>query len=162
MKVRIPTAYTPREYSSSGAAEYASFWDGSLSNSLFYTDNPAWVFYDIIVNDRFGVGEWIKEEDIDLYALYRISKYCDELVPDGKGGTEPRFRANLFLTKATDVYKVLKDMSTIFTSMIYWMDGKMTTVLDAPGDPIYNFSKANVIDGQFTYESTGEKLELIK
>jgi predicted phage tail protein len=166
MKVRVPTAYTPREYSSSGNAEYASFWDGSLSTSLFYTDNPAWVFYDIVINDRFGAGEWIKEEDIDLYALYRISKYCDELVPSGKKDQfnqdilEPRFRANVFLTKATDVYKVLKDMATIFTSMIYWMDGKMTTVLDAPGDPVYNFSKANVIDGQFTYESTGNKTKI--
>lgn len=157
MKVRVPEGYVPREYSNGSTPTYPSFWNGSLSSELYYTDNPAWVFYDLIANDRFGVGEWIKESDVDLFALYRISKYCDELVDDGNGGLEPRFRANVFLTKATDVYKVLKDMATIFTSIIYWMDGKMTTILDAPGDPIYNFSKANVIDGAFAYESTGEK-----
>lgn len=157
MRVRVPNGYLPREYSSTGDAVYPSFWDGTMSDSLYYTNNPAWVFYDIVVNDRFGAGEWIKEDDIDIYALYRISKYCDELVPDGKGGTEPRFTANLYLSKAVDVYKVLKDMATIFTSLIYWMDGKMTTVLDAPGDPVYNFSRANVIDGAFSYETTGQK-----
>lgn len=157
MRVRVPNGYLPREYSSTGDAIYPDFWDGTLSNSFYYTNNPAWVFYDIIVNDRFGAGEWIKEDDVDLYALYRISKYCDELVDDGKGGTEPRFTANLYLSKATDVYKVLKDMATIFTSLIYWMDGKMTTILDAPGDPVYNFSRANVIDGAFSYETTGQK-----
>ena len=212
MKVRVPDGYLPREYSSDGAnAEYPSFWNNTLTEELYYTDNPAWVFYDLISNDRFGVGEWITEADVDLFSLYRISKYCDELVDDGTvynstsslvvgnfykikttGGTtwssvgslsnsvgtvfrataenivgtgiavglEPRFRANVFLTKATDVYKVLKDMATIFTSIIYWMDGKMTTILDAPGDPIYNFSKANIIDGAFSYETTGEKTKI--
>lgn len=158
MRVRVPNGYIPRDYSSTGDAVYPSFWDGTMSDSLYYTNNPAWVFYDIVVNDRFGAGEWIKEDDIDIYALYRISKYCDELVPDITGqGTEPRFTANLYLSKAIDVYKVLKDMATIFTSLIYWMDGKMTTVLDAPGDPVYNFSRANVIDGVFSYETTGQK-----
>jgi len=157
MRVHVPNGYIPRDYSSTGDATYPDFWDGTMSQSRFYTNNPAWVFYDIIVNDRFGAGEWIKEDDVDLYALYRISKYCDELVDDGKGGTEPRFTANLYLSKATDVYKVLKDMSTIFTSLIYWMDGKMTTILDAPGDPVYNFSRANVLDGAFSYETTGQK-----
>ena len=163
LKVRVPKGYLPREYSNATGTggtpipTYPEFWDGTMSDSLFYTDNPAWIFYDIIVNDRFGAGEWVKESDIDLYALYRVSKYCDELVDDGKEGYEPRFRANLFLTKATDVYKVLKDMATIFTSLVYWMDGKMTTVLDAPGDPIYQFTKGNVIDGMFSYETVGQK-----
>jgi len=166
LKVKVPTAYTPREYSSAtetkggvdySAPVYAQFWDGSMTDDEFYTDNPAWIFYDIVTNDRFGAGEWINASDIDVYSLYRISKYCDELVEDGKGGYEPRFRANIFLAKATDAYKVLKDMATIFTSMVYWMDGKMTTVLDSPSDPVYNFSRANVIDGNFTYETTGNK-----
>jgi len=166
LKVKIPTAYTPREYSSAtetkggvdySTSVYAQFWDGSMTDDEFYTDNPAWIFYDIVTNDRFGAGEWVETSDIDVYSLYRISKYCDELVEDGKGGYEPRFRANIFLAKATDAYKVLKDMATIFTSMVYWMDGKMTTVLDSPSDPVYNFSRANVIDGNFTYETTGNK-----
>jgi predicted phage tail protein len=162
MRVRVPNGYVPRDYSSVTENSvtipvYPDFWDGTMSDSLYYTNNPAWVFYDIVVNDRFGAGEWIKEDDIDIYSLYRISKYCDQLVSDGKGGYEPRFTSNLYLSKATDVYKVLKDMATIFTSLIYWMDGKMTTILDAPGDPIYNFSRSNVIDGAFSYETTGQK-----
>ena len=166
LKVRVPKGYIPREYSSATGTGgvtipvYPEFWDGTLSDELYYTDNPAWIFYDIVVNDRFGAGEWVKKENIDLYALYRVSKYCDELVEDGRNSYEPRFRANLYLSKATDVYKVLKDMATIFTSLVYWMDGKMTTVLDAPADPIYQFSKGNVIDGMFSYETSGQKTRI--
>jgi predicted phage tail protein len=169
MKVKVPQGYLPREYSTAtqnkpdanGTAytvpTYPNFWSGSFSDELYYTNNPVWVFLDLITNDRFGAGEWIKLSDIDIYSLYRVSKYCDELVPDGKGGYEPRFTANLYLAKATDVYKVVKDMATIFSSIVYWMDGKLSTVLDAPGDPVYSFSKANVLDGAFVYESTGQK-----
>lgn len=172
MKVKVPDGYKPREYSSvkqsktdakSGTtAEYTvptypAFWSGTFSDELYYTNNPVWVFLDIITNDRFGAGEWINLSDIDIYSLYRVSKYCDELVPDGKGGFEPRFTANLYLSKATDVYKVVKDMATIFSSLVYWMDGNLSTVLDSPGDPVYSFSKANVVDGAFVYESTGQK-----
>ena len=172
MKVKVPEGYKPREYSSlvqsktdakSGTTAdytvptYPTFWSGAFSDELYYTNNPVWIFLDLITNDRFGAGEWIKLSDIDIYSLYRVSKYCDELVPDGKGGFEPRYTANLYLSKATDVYKVVKDMATIFSSLIYWMDGKLSTVLDAPGDPVYSFSKSNVIDGGFVYESTGQK-----
>ena len=157
LKVKIPKGYTPREYTTDNVAIYPQFWDGSFETSLFYTDNPAWVFYDIVTNNRFGAGDWVNPDDIDKYSLYRIARYCDELVDDGKEGTEPRFRANVYLSKATDVYKVLKDMATIFGSMLYWLDGRLTPVLDAPSDPVYSFSKSNVIDGAFTYESTGQK-----
>ena len=171
MKIKVPQGYKPREYSGAVEAKtndagttanysvptYPEFWNGSLTDELYYTNNPVWIFLDIITNDRFGAGEWVKISDIDIYSLYRVSKYCDELVPDGKGGFEPRFTANLYLSKATDVYKVVKDMATVFTSLVYWMDGQLTTIMDAPGDPVYSFSRANVIDGEFTYESTGQK-----
>ena len=155
--VKVPSTYTPREYAPDGVAKYEEFWDGTFKNELQYTDNPAWVFYDIVTNNRYGAGRWIKESDIDKYALYRIAKYCDELVDNGAGGTEPRFRSNIFLTKATDVYKVLKDFASAFTGMLYWMDGHLTAVQDSPSDPVYNFTKGNVIDGKFGYESTGTK-----
>ena len=159
LKVQIPDTYTPREYSDTGVAKYEGFWGGGFKDELYYTDNPAWVFYDIVTNNRYGAGQWIKSTDIDKYALYRIAKYCDELVPDGKGGTgtEPRFRSNLFLTKSTDVYKVLKDIASMFTGMLYWMDGQLTVIQDTPSDPVYTFTKGNVIGGQFGYESTGTK-----
>jgi len=167
LKVQIPTSYTPREYTDNGVAVYENYWNGEFKTTqldsntsvplLYYTDNPAWVFYDIVTNNRYGAGEWIDADFINKFALYRIAKYCDELVDDGNGGTEPRFRANLYLAKSTEVYKVLKDMATIFTGMLYWLDGKLTAVQDVPSEPIYNFSKANVIDGVFNYESTGRK-----
>ena len=155
--VKVPTTYTPREYSANGVAQYSSFWNGTFKSELQYTDNPAWVFYDIVTNTRYGAGKWIQESDIDKYALYRIARYCDELVDNGAGGTEPRFRANVFLTKSTDVYKVLKDFASIFTGMLYWMDSNLVAVQDSPADAIYNFTKGNVISGKFGYESTGLK-----
>ena len=206
--VKVPSTYTPREYSDTGIAKYEGFWDGEFRDTLFYTDNPAWVFYDIVTNNRYGAGKWLQETDIDKYALYRVARYCDELVNDGSeydsdsplvigqfyriktAGTttwtslgaadsnvdtvfratsktitgtgvacrvEPRFRANVFLTKATDVYKVLKDFATIFLGILYWQDSKVVAVQDAPQDPIYNFTKGNVIDGAFSYESSGSR-----
>jgi len=206
--VKIPNTYTPREYSNTGIAKYEGFWGGSFHGAPVYTDNPAWVFYDIISNNRYGAGKWITETDIDKFALYRIARYCDELVDDGSEydstkplkvgnfykiktvgsttwtslgsasnnvdtifqatgttiagtgvvcGVEPRFRANVFLTKATDVYKVLKDFATIFLGILYWQDSKITAVQDAPQDPVYNFTKGNVIDGTFSYESSGSR-----
>lgn len=157
LMVEIPTAYTPREYSSTGVAEYDEWWDGNFKTELHYTDNPAWVFYDIATNARYGAGNWLESYNLDKFALYRIAKYCDELVDDGNGGTEPRFRANVYLAKATDVYKVLKDFATIFTGMLYWLDGKLSPIQDVPSEPVYTFSKANVRDGKFNYESTGRK-----
>jgi hypothetical protein len=156
LKVRVPSNYTTREENGTNLATYSGLWDGSL-DKIVYTDNPAWIFYDILSNNRYGLGEWISVNDIDKYSLYRIAKYCDELVPDGKGGEEPRFRSNIYLTKSTDAYKVLKDMASSFLSMLYWMDGQIVTVIDQAKDPIYTFSKGNVIDGAFSYETTGSK-----
>ena len=204
--VKVPTTYTPREYSDTGIAKYEGFWDGTFRDVEVYTDNPAWVFYDIVTNNRYGAGKWISDLDIDKFALYRIARYCDELVDDGSEydsikplkvgnfykistagtttwtslgaannnvgtifqatgttitgtgiayGVEPRFRANVFLTKATDVYKVFKDFATIFLGILQWQDSKITPLQDAPQDPIYNFTKGNVIDGTFSYESSG-------
>ena len=207
--VQVPSAYTSRDSSPTGKALYGSFWDGTFKDELEYSDNPAWIFYDIVTNNRYGAGKWIKETDIDKYALYRISKFCDELVdtheeipattairgeyykitstgntdwniaadtsgvtyavnsiirvkktPTGTGlvsRMEPRFRMNILLTKALPVYKVLKDMVSSFTSMLYWMDGRLTLVQDVPQDPIATFSKANVIEGRFSYESSSIK-----
>lgn len=206
LKVKIPSTYTPREYSSTGKATYEQFWDGTYKENLHYTDNPAWIFLDLVTNNRYGAGKWIAGDEVDKYALYRISRYCDELVEDGKihnatdivpgdyykiktvgnttftnhgssantvntefratsvgtgtgtvYGLEPRYRANIFLTKATDVYKVLKDMASMFAGIIYWMDSKLTVVQDTPQDPVYSFTKGNVIDGAFTYQTSSSR-----
>ena len=160
IKVKLPSNYTTRkENASTGLATYTGAWDGTFRAEKVYTDNPAWIFYDILTNNRFGLGDWLASGNdflVDKYSLYRIGKYCDELVPDGKGSTEPRFTANLYLTKATDAYKVLKDMATIFRSMLYWLNGEVVPVIDEKKFPVYNFSKSNVI-GPFQYEGTGHK-----
>ena len=170
--VQVPSNYVTREEVGTQAATYnrststgvvqSSYqdWDGDFREELVYTNNPAWVFYDLLLNERYGLGDFLTDTDIDKYALYRIGRYCDELVPDGKGGQEPRFTSNVFLGKQTDSFKVLKDMATTFSSMLYYIDGKVLPVLDAPAGPVYNFTKGNVIDGSFSYESTGSKTRI--
>lgn len=172
LKVLVPSNYVTRDQSADGIANYKrnisnsaiestyQDWDGSFAVDKVYTNNPAWVFYDILTNDRYGLGDFLKSTDIDKYSLYRIARYCDQMVPDGKGGEEPRFTANLYLTKAADAFKVIKDIATTFRSMIYFFDGQVTPVQDAPSGPVYNFTKANVKEGQFTYESTGSKTRI--
>ena len=172
LKVLVPSNYVTRDQDANGIANYnrntsngaieTSYqdWDGSFGADKVYTNNPAWIFYDILTNNRYGLGDFLSHSDVDKYSLYRIARYCDELVPDGKGGQEPRFTSNLYLTKAADAYKVLKDISTIFRSMIYFFDGKITPIPDAPSGPVYNFTSANVLDGAFSYESTGSKTRI--
>jgi len=172
LKINVPSNYVTREQSSDGVANYMrnttsglvdstyQDWDGAFATDKVYTNNPAWVFYDILTNNRYGLGDFLQSADIDKYALYRISRYCDGLVEDGKGGMEPRFVANLYFTKAADAYKVLKDIATVFRSMLYYIDGQVVPVMDAPSGPVYNFSQANVIEGKFSYEGTGSKTRI--
>ena len=158
-KIKVPTNYFTRDELRNIQAEYTrnvttgaketsyQTWNGSFrgDNTLseahknyrrVYCNNPAWVFYDILTDKDYGLGEFIKEEDVDKYALYQIARYCDELVPDGKGGQEPRFTCNVYLQKQVEAYKVLKDLSSTFRSMMYWIDGKITAVQDRPKEPI--------------------------
>lgn len=172
LKVKVPHNYTSREEAGLNADGsfkdvpdlYNELFNGTFRDEKVYTDNPAWIFYDILTNNRYGIGEFLQEDpatarnvDVDIYSLYRIARYCDELVPDGKGGTEPRFRANLYFQKATDVYKVLKDMATIFRGMLYWMDGKLVPIIDEKKSPVYSFNRSNVVEGIFEYQNTGSK-----
>jgi len=169
LKVKVPSNYVTREENngissaytrnvSTGAIETTpQFWDGNFRDELVYTNNPAWVFYDILTNNRYGLGDYLESQDIDKYSLYKIARHCDELVPDGKGAQEPRFTANLYLTKGVDAYKVMKDFATIFRGMLYWADSKFFAVIDERKEPIFNFSRSNIIDGQFSYQTTGDK-----
>lgn len=167
--IRVPSNYVTREESANGIANYnrnvstgaieSSYqdWDGLYRDELVYTNNPAWIYLDILTNNRYGLGSYIKDLDIDKYALYRISRYCDGLVPDGKGGLEPRFTMNTYITKSSDSYKVLKDMATNFLGLLYYLDGKIFTSIDAPASPVYTFNKGNVINGTFAYETASSK-----
>ena len=171
LKVKVPSNYVTRE-ENAGVSAYTrnvstgvvtstyQDWDGAFRRFPVYTNNPAWVFYDILTNNRYGLGDFLEEQDIDKYMLYRIARYCDELVDDGKGGTEPRFTCNLYFQKQADAYKVIKDIATVFRSMVYYFDGQVSPIMDAPSGPVYNFTKANVIDGAFSYEGTGSKTRI--
>ena len=134
-------------------------WDGNFYTA--WTNNPAWIYYDLLTNKRYGLGNYISSSDIDKWELYAIARYCDELVADPTDSTgattEPRFTCNLYLTKATEAYKVLQDLTAIFRGMQYWMNGTIIATQDREKDPVYQFTDANVINGEFSYEGTSRK-----
>ncbi len=119
-----------------------------------WTNNPAWAFYDLITNKRYGLGQYIQESLVDKWTLYQIAQYCDELVDDGEGGVEPRFTCNCAIANRQDAYQLLQNFISIFQGMIYWAGGQVITsqVKDTP--IIQNFTQGNVIDGKFTYSNT--------
>lgn len=149
LKVRLPSNYNPT------TRAYTGSWDGTFQ--IAWSDNPAWCFYDLLTNSRYGLGGLVDETQVDKWALYQIGRYCDELVPDGFGATEPRFACNIYLQTRADAYKVLQDFASIFRGMAYWATGAVTAVQDAPSDPVALFTGANVIGGQFAYSGSSLK-----
>lgn len=149
LRVRVPTNYNP------ATRAYTGSWDGTFQ--VAWTDNPAWCFYDLLTNYRYGLGGMIAESQVDKWAMYQIGRYCDELVPDGFGGTEPRFTCNLYLQTRREAFKVLQDFASIFRGMVYWATGSVTAVQDAPADPVALFTAANVVEGKFSYSGSGLK-----
>jgi predicted phage tail protein len=150
-KWQVPSNYDPDTRSCTG------IWDGTFK--LTWTDNPAWVTYGVTVNDRFGLGRRIKSWQVDKWELYRIAQYCDQLVPNGKGGQEPRFICNLNLQGKADAWSLLRDISAIYRGMTYWAQGQVFTLSDMPRATDFDFAytRANVIDGKFTYSSASER-----
>ncbi|AMS22090.1 host specificity protein [Pseudomonas synxantha] len=150
-KMQVPSNYDPVSRS------YSGVWDGTFKQA--WTDNPVWMTYDITTADRFGLGRRIKPWMVDKWELYRISQYCDQLVPDGKGGQEPRFICNLNLQSKADAWSLLRDISAIYRGMTYWAQGQVFTLSDMPRATDFDFAytRANVIDGKFTYSSASER-----
>ena len=150
-KWQVPSNYDPV------SRTYSGIWDGTLKEA--YTNNPTWATYGITTADRFGLGRRIKPWMVDKWELYRISQYCDQLVPDGKGGQEPRFICNLNLQSKADAWSLLRDISAIYRGMTYWAQGQVFTLSDMPRATDFDFAytRANVIDGKFTYSSASER-----
>lgn len=144
--IKVPTNYDPI------ARTYSGSWDGTFK--LAYSNNPAWCWYDLVTNPRYGLGDYVGIAQVDKWKLYTIGQYCDETVPDGFGGFEPRFTCNIYLQTREEAYKVLNDLASIFRGMIYWGAGSVTATQDAPKDPVAMFSCANVIDGHFSYSGS--------
>lgn len=147
--VLVPTNYDPI------ARTYSGTWDGTFKQA--WTDNPAWIFYDLVLNQRYGLGKRIDASMIDKWGLYDIGRYCDVMVDDGKGGQEPRFTCNAVIQSQADAYKVLQDLATVFRGIAYWGPGSVVARSDMPSDPVYVYTAANVVNGSFTYVGSALK-----
>lgn len=150
-KIRVPDTYDPE------TRTYSGIWSGAFK--MAYSNNPAWVTYDLIVENRFSIGDKVGAQFVDKYELYKIAQYCDQQVPDGKGGTEHRYECNIYIATAAEAWQVLRDLSSIYRGMIYWMQSQMTVRADMPRDVDYVFTNANVIDGTFTYSGSDERVK---
>ncbi|EMN0394129.1 TPA: host specificity protein J [Citrobacter freundii] len=148
--IRVPDTYDPE------TRTYSGTWEGVFKWA--WTDNPAWIYYDIILNERFGLGQRIDATQIDKWELYRIAQYCDQPVPDGRGGsgTEPRFRCNVYIQDRNDAWTVLRDLAGIFRGMTYWGDNKMYVLADMPRDVWHIYNHSSVVEGKFTFADPSE------
>jgi len=154
LKIKIPSNYDPN------TRDYTGLWDGTFT--VAWSNNPAWVLYDILINARYGLGTNISESQIDKFKFYEVAQYCDGIdasgnfvgVSDGLGGTEPRYTFNGIIGTQEEALKVINAISTAFMGMSYWSSGAITVSQDAPADPIRLIGPANTIDGLFNYSTT--------
>ena len=148
--VKVPSTYDPetRTYST-------ALWKGDWKQA--WTNNPAWVFYDLVTDPLAGLGKRVGDYGLDKFQLYQIAKYCDELVDDGYGGKEPRMTANLWLTDQRSAYEVLSDMASVFRAIAVWNGTQFTAIQDRTADPVCTYSQANVIDGKFSRQYAAMK-----
>ncbi|MBH1809348.1 host specificity protein J [Stenotrophomonas maltophilia] len=147
--IRVPINYDPI------ARTYTGVWDGTFKSA--WTNNPAWVFFDMVTNDRFGLGDRIPLDWVNKWRLYEIAQYCDQMVSDGMGGMEPRFTCSLYLQTRASAHKVLQDMASMFRGISFYAAGQIMASADMPKDPVYTYSQANVVDGKFSYTGSGGK-----
>lgn len=149
-KVSIPNNYDPV------TRVYTGSWGGTFNPTPAWTDNPAWLLYDLIVNDRYGLGLSIPDALVDVFSFYEAGKYCDELIPTGLGnGTfEPRFTFNAQLMVREDAWKTLQAIASAFNSMLYMHSGMIRISQDRPATATKLISNSGVVGGIFTYSST--------
>lgn len=143
--IQVPSNYNPE------TRQYTGLWDGTFK--MAYSNNPAWVYYDLCMHKRYGLGERLSGL-VDKWRLYQIAQYCDELVDDGKGGQEPRFTVNVYIQKADDAYRVLQNLSSVFRGLSFWDGQNIVVDSDTPKEAVYTFSPANVVGGEFSYTGT--------
>ncbi len=148
--IRVPDNYNPE------TREYTGTWTGGFKWA--WTDNPAWIYYDIVVSDRFGLGDRLTSANISKWALYPIAQYCDQLIPDGRGGDgmEPRHTCNVYVQERNDAYIVLRDFAAIFRGMTCWSGEQIIVQADMPRDVDFNYTRANII-GSPRYSSSTSK-----
>ncbi|PNK59909.1 phage tail protein [Psychrobacter sp. FDAARGOS_221] len=148
-QIKVPDNYDPIKRT------YDGIWTGEFKTA--WSDNPAWVFYDLVTDKRYGLGDRLGDFGCDKWSLYQIAKYCDQIVPDGFGGEEPRFTCNAYLSEPRDAKALLDDLASVFRGIAVW-DGQMVTALqDAKKDPVATYTNANVVDGAFAYSGAAQK-----
>lgn len=148
--VKVPSTYNPE------TRTYApGIWRGDWKEE--WTDNPAWIFYDLVTNSLAGLGKRIGEYGLDKFQLYQIAKYCDELVDDGYGGKEPRMVSNLWITEQRDAYNVLSDMASVFRSIAVWNGTQFSAIQDRTSDPVCLYTQSNVVDSKFSRQFAAGK-----
>lgn len=149
IKLRVPSNYDP------ATRQYNGLWDGTFK--IAWSDNPAWVLLDILTNKRYGLGQRLGEINIDKWALYNVAQYCDQLVPDGFGNKEPRFTCNAWLTEQKSAYELINDICSIFRAIPVWTGTELTVIQDRPADPVWIYTNANVVNGEFTRQYSALK-----
>lgn len=149
LQMQVPSNYNPE------TRQYTGTWDGTFKYA--FTDNAAWVFYMMATNKRFGLGDRLSGVNLDKWELYRIAQRCDQLVPDGKGGQEPRFRFNCYIQSREQAWNVLKDIAAGFSGMTYWGNQMLNVVSDMPTSVSQIVTRANVVEGDFIYASGSAK-----
>jgi predicted phage tail protein len=153
-KIQIPSNATP---TAARGLTYSGTWDGTFITPSVAVADPAWILHDLITNTRYGLGRYIDATQIDKWALYEISQYCNEYVSDGYGGTEHRFQCHLLLEGKDEAYKVIQQFLSIFRGFSYWMSGAIGFVADKPGSPVAQFTQSDIEEGMFSYTRTGLK-----
>ena len=162
LKVKVPSNYDPIRKTYDEHVPWSGLFKTTETASgpkilKQWTDNPVWCYYDLLTNKRYGLGSYIDEDYIDKFALYQLSKYCDTIVSDGYGGLEPRFTCNLYITSQEAAYKVVNAMASIFRGITYYSAGQIYSTSDVEKQPVYQFTNANVIDGDFNYSDSAKK-----
>jgi predicted phage tail protein len=147
--IEVPTNYDPV------TRAYSGLWDGTFK--LAWTNCPPWIFRDLIVNDRYGLGQFIDKDKVDKWSLYQIAQYCDQLVPNGFGGNEPRYTINTQIMTKQEAFKLLQSITTAWRGMGFWSLGQVFATADMPQDPVKLVAPADVIDGHFKYSGTSLK-----
>ncbi len=144
--LKVPTNYNPV------TRQYVGMWDGTFKEA--YSNNPAWIYYDICTVDRYALGDRLTPLMIDKWSLYRLAQYCDEMVPDGLGGQEPRFTCNVYLQSAEGAFEILTKLAGVFRAITFWDGNSIICDADIPQDTYFTYTRANVIDGNFEYSGT--------
>ena len=157
IKVSIPDGVTVDPGTGRIVYPAGFVWAGNFNATKQWTNDPAWVLWDLLVNSRYGFGDHIQASQLDKWSFFTASQYCSALVPDGLGGTEPRFSCNVNIQSGDDAYKLISDMCSVFRAMPYWSEGALSIAQDAPDTVAHLFTLANVTQDGFSYQGSSLK-----